>query len=85
MDTSLADAFGARTTPHVYTCSTAEFRLVYRGSIDDNVNAARMRSRRPYLQDAIDRNGGRQEGQACCDQGHWLFHQAGELIPFLIS
>jgi peroxiredoxin len=47
----LADAFGARTTPHVYLFD-AEFRLVYRGSIDDNVNAA-DEVKETYLQDAI--------------------------------
>jgi len=35
----LADAVGARTTPHVYLFDK-ELKLVYRGLIDDNVNSA---------------------------------------------
>jgi hypothetical protein len=35
----LANACGARTTPHVYLFNN-KFELVYRGSIDDNVNRA---------------------------------------------
>jgi hypothetical protein len=35
----LADAFGARTTPHVYLFD-ANLKLVYVGAIDDNVNSA---------------------------------------------
>lgn len=49
----LADGFGARTTPHVYLFD-GEFRLVYRGAIDDNVNAADEVTEH-YLQNAIDR------------------------------
>ena len=47
----LADAFGARTTPHVYLFD-ADFRLVYRGSIDDNVDSA-DEVKETYLEDAI--------------------------------
>ena len=47
----LADGFGARTTPHIYLFD-GDFRLVYRGSIDDSVNsAADVKDR--YLEDAI--------------------------------
>ena len=49
----LADGFGARTTPHVYLFD-GEFRLVYRGAIDDNVNAADEVTER-YLENAITR------------------------------
>ncbi|MGB0404046.1 MAG: redoxin family protein [Salibacteraceae bacterium] len=36
----LADAVGARTTPHVYLLDK-DLKLVYRGLIDDNVNSAK--------------------------------------------
>ena len=49
----LADAFGARTTPHVYLFD-ADFRLVYRGSIDDSVNSA-AEVTETYLEDAIEK------------------------------
>lgn len=49
----LADAFGARTTPHVYLFD-GDFRLVYRGSIDDSVNSA-DEVEETYLKDAITR------------------------------
>lgn len=49
----LADGFGARTTPHVYLFD-ADFRLAYRGAIDDNVNAADEVTER-YLEDAMAR------------------------------
>ena len=49
----LADAFGARTTPHVYLFDK-DFRLVYKGAIDDNVNAA-SEVEETYLKDAIQR------------------------------
>lgn len=49
----LADAFGARTTPHVYLFDS-DFRLVYRGSIDDNVNSS-DEVKEQYLQNAIER------------------------------
>ena len=47
----LADGFGARTTPHTYLFD-GDFRLVYRGSIDDSVNSAADVKER-YLEDAI--------------------------------
>ena len=47
----LADAFGARTTPHVFLLN-GDCQLVYRGSIDDNVNSAAEVKER-YLEDAI--------------------------------
>lgn len=47
----LADAFGALKTPHVYLFDS-NMNLVYRGSIDDNVNDADAVSER-YVQDAI--------------------------------
>ena len=47
----LADGFGARTTPHIYLFD-GDFRLVYRGSIDDSVNSAADVKER-YLEDAI--------------------------------
>ena len=47
----LADGFGARTTPHIYLLD-GDFRLVYRGSIDDSVNSAADVKER-YLEDAI--------------------------------
>lgn len=49
----LADAFGARTTPHVYLFD-GDLRLVYRGSIDDSVNSA-DEVKETYLKDAIER------------------------------
>ena len=49
----LADGFGARTTPHIYLFDS-EFRLVYRGSIDDSVNSADDVKER-YLEEAITR------------------------------
>ncbi len=36
----LADAFGARTTPHVYIFDKS-MNLVYKGAIDDNVDSAK--------------------------------------------
>ena len=47
----LADGFGARTTPHIYLFD-GDFRLVYRGSIDDSVNSA-ADVKESYLEDAI--------------------------------
>ncbi len=52
-DHKLADAFGARTTPHVYLLNS-DMQLVYRGAIDDNVNAASEVKER-YVEDAISR------------------------------
>ncbi|MFM1932922.1 MAG: hypothetical protein RL226_2225 [Bacteroidota bacterium] len=47
----LADAFDARTTPHVYLFN-GNMELVYKGAIDDNVdNASEVKEN--YLQNAI--------------------------------
>jgi hypothetical protein len=47
----LADAFGARTTPHVYLFNK-NMELVYKGAIDDNVDSAKG-VKQNYLKDAI--------------------------------
>lgn len=47
----LADAFGARTTPHVYLFNN-KMELVYKGAIDDNVDSAKE-VKKTYLKDAI--------------------------------
>ena len=47
----LADAFGARTTPHVFLFNGA-MELVYKGAIDDNVDAARA-VQEPWLINAM--------------------------------
>lgn len=47
----LADLFGALTTPHVYLFDS-EFKLVYRGAIDDNVNRKKD-VKEKYLNDAL--------------------------------
>jgi hypothetical protein len=47
----LADLFGALTTPHVYLFDS-EFKLVYRGAIDDNVNKKKD-VKEKYLNDAL--------------------------------
>lgn len=47
----LADAFGARTTPHVFLFDK-DNKLVYKGSIDDNVEKASAVSQ-PYLNNAL--------------------------------
>lgn len=47
----LADAFGAKTTPHVYLFNK-EMALVYQGAIDDNVNKAED-VKEYYLLDAM--------------------------------
>ena len=47
----LADALGARTTPHVYLFNS-DLLLVYRGLIDDNVNSA-QEVKEKYLESAI--------------------------------
>lgn len=47
----VADAFGARTTPHVFLFDK-DLKLVYKGAIDDNVaNASQVKER--WLQNAI--------------------------------
>ena len=49
----MANALGARTTPHVYLFNNA-MELAYRGSIDDNVNRAGEVKER-YLEMAMTR------------------------------
>lgn len=48
---ALADAFGAKTTPHVYFFNQ-EMKLIYHGAIDNTVDAKRETDKN-YLQDAI--------------------------------
>ncbi len=47
----VADAFGARTTPHVFLFNK-EMKLAYKGAIDDNVGSA-AGVKAHYVQDAI--------------------------------
>lgn len=47
----VADAFGARTTPHVYLFNK-ENKLVYRGAIDDNVDS-KEEVKEQYLANAL--------------------------------
>ncbi len=50
-DSRLADAFGARTTPHVFLFD-ANMTLVYKGAIDDN-NESRKEVKESWLMDAM--------------------------------
>ncbi len=50
----LANNFGARTTPHVFLFNS-ELELVYKGSIDDNVDSADQ-VQEHFLTDAISRS-----------------------------
>lgn len=50
-NSELANAFGARTTPHVYLFDK-NMKLVYRGKIDENVNSA-SEVKEPYLKNAL--------------------------------
>lgn len=50
-DSRLADAFGARTTPHVFLFD-ANMTLVYKGAIDDN-NESRKEVKETWLMDAM--------------------------------
>jgi Redoxin len=50
-NSAVADAFGARTTPHVYLFGK-DLKLVYKGAIDDNVDDAKAVTKH-YLKDAI--------------------------------
>lgn len=55
-NSELANAFGARTTPHAFLFDK-DMKLVYKGAIDDNVaSAAKVTS--PYLKNAIQNLGG---------------------------
>jgi thioredoxin-related protein len=47
----LADAFGAKTTPHVFLFD-GDMKLVYQGAIDDNVDSKKG-VKLPYLQSAL--------------------------------
>jgi peroxiredoxin len=47
----VADAFGARTTPHVFLFDK-DLHLAYKGAIDDNVDSAKA-VKAEYLRDAI--------------------------------
>jgi hypothetical protein len=47
----VANAFYARTTPHVYLFDS-NLKLVYKGAIDDNVDDSK-KVKEPYLKDAI--------------------------------
>ena len=48
---AVADAFGARTTPHVFLFDK-DMQLVYKGAIDDNVESA-SKVQVPYVRNAI--------------------------------
>lgn len=48
----LADAFGARTTPHVFLFN-GEMQLVYRGSINDKYENRSKQAEDEYLQEAL--------------------------------
>ncbi len=48
----LADAFGARTTPHVYLFD-GNMKLVYRGSINDMYESRAKKVSKTYLEDAM--------------------------------
>jgi hypothetical protein len=52
VNSKLANAFFARTTPHVYLFD-ADMKLVYKGAIDDNVDDAKA-VKEHYLNDAIE-------------------------------
>ena len=52
VNSQLANAFFARTTPHVYLFD-ADLKLVYKGAIDDNVDDAKA-VKEHYLNDAIE-------------------------------
>lgn len=47
----VADAFGAKTTPHVYLFDK-DMKLVYKGAIDDNVDDSKS-VKEHYLRDAL--------------------------------
>jgi peroxiredoxin len=52
VDSKLADAFGAKTTPHVYVLN-AKNMLIYKGSID-NIWDSKRTETTPYLYDVMD-------------------------------
>jgi hypothetical protein len=51
VNSKLANAFFARTTPHVYLFD-ANIKLIYKGAIDDNVDDSKA-VKEPYLKNAI--------------------------------
>lgn len=53
-ESKLANAFGARTTPHVFLFN-ADLELIYTGAIDDNVDSSEEVENH-YLIDAIERH-----------------------------
>ncbi len=53
-DSKLADAFGARTTPHVFLLND-RMELIYTGAIDNRVDAKRT-SEENYLKNALESN-----------------------------
>mgnify|MGYP001438473716 CR=1 FL=1 len=53
-ESKLANAFGARTTPHVFLFNS-DLELIYTGAIDDNVNSSEEVENH-YLIDAIERH-----------------------------
>lgn len=60
-NSKLATAFGATRTPHIFLFNS-NMKLVYRGAIDDNANAA-DEVEKPYLKNAINELGsGKQIG-----------------------
>lgn len=48
---ALADAFGAKTTPHIYMFNN-KMELAYKGAIDDNVDSS-LEVKEPWLNNAI--------------------------------
>ncbi len=56
----LADAFGARTTPHVFLFD-GDMKLVYRGSINDKYENRSKEAEEQYLQKALEALGGGKE------------------------
>lgn len=54
-ESKLADAFGARTTPHVFLFDK-DMKLVYIGAIDDNVKSSKD-VKETYLKDALNQLG----------------------------
>jgi len=58
-NSALADAFGAKTTPHVFLFD-GDMKLIYKGAIDDqNADASKVTT--PWLKDALQLTG---QGQA---------------------
>lgn len=50
-ESKIANAFGGQTTPHVFLFDS-DFKLAYKGAIDDNYDSAAKVSK-PYLKDAV--------------------------------